>query len=316
MKVKFWGVRGSLPSSLDTFGWVGHFEKLMKEFFDSGYKTKEDIANFIKEKPAPAIGGFGTATTCVEVRAGSQSIVIDGGSGLKFYSDHLEKSGLLQSENEFHILMTHFHFDHILGLPFFAPHFTKGKKINYYSVQPETEDIVRKLFKKPIFPVGFEHLNADIHFHVLTPYKKSVINGFEVTPYKMDHPDPSYGFRVENAGKVYAHAVDHESLRLNREQLGPDAGLFEKANLLYFDAQYEEADMVTKKGWGHGTCDRGFQVATTFAVKQILFAHHDPSFTIEDTWNHKKKAEASFAKNFKQTEVKWEFAFEGQTIEL
>lgn len=316
MRVKFWGVRGSLPSSLDTFGWVGHIEKLMNEFFDSGFQNKKDIAKFMQQKAPTAVGGFGTATTCVEVSSGSQSIILDGGSGLKLFSDHLEKTGRLQSENEFHILMTHFHFDHILGLPFFAPHFTKGKKIHYYSVQSETEQIVRDLFKKPIFPVGFEHLSANIQFHTIKAYEKNLINGFQITAYKMDHPDPSYGFRVEKDDKVYAHAVDHEAIRVTREQLGVDAGLFEKADLLYFDAQYEEADMAIKKGWGHGTCDRGFQVATTFGVQQILFAHHDPSFTIQDSWNHKKNAEASFAKNFAKSQYSWDFAFEGQVIEL
>ncbi|MBC7419597.1 MAG: MBL fold metallo-hydrolase [Bdellovibrio sp.] len=288
----------------------------MNEFFDSGYKTKTDISAFIRTKPPAAVGGFGGATTCVEVTGDSKSIILDGGSGLKFLSDHLEKSGRLQTENEFHILMTHFHFDHILGLSFFAPHFLKGKKIHYYSVQTETEEIVKNLFKKPIFPVGFEHLNADIHFHTIEAYKKVNINGFDITPFKMDHPDPSYGFRVEKNNKVYAHAVDHEALRLTRDQLGLDSGLFEKADLLYFDAQYEEEDMSMKKGWGHGTCDRGFKVANTFGVQQILFAHHDPAFSIEDSWNHKKKAEASFAKNYAQSKLIWDFAFEGQVIEL
>ncbi len=320
MRVKFWGVRGSLPSSLDTFGWIGHIEKLMNEFFSSGFKEQKDISTFISKKPPAAVGGFGSATTCVEVTADSKSIILDGGSGLKFLSDHLEISGRIETENEFHILMTHFHFDHILGLPFFAPHFMKGKKIHYYSVQSETEKIVRDLFKKPIFPVGFEHLSANIEFHTIAPYQKISINGFDVTAYQMDHPDPSFGFRVEKGGKVYAHAVDHEALRLTRDQLGSDAGLFENADLLYFDAQYEEADMAVKKGWGHGTCDRGFQVAAHFRVKQVLFAHHDPSFSIEDSWVHKKKAEADFtnkfAKYFTQNKLVWDFTFEGQVINL
>ena len=316
MKVQFWGVRGSLPSSLDTYGWVGHFEKLMNQFFSLGFQNKNDISKFIQQLSPPAIGGFGAATTCVQVSSGHQSIIIDGGSGLKHLSDHLEKSGQLTSQTEYHILMTHFHFDHILGLPFFAPHFIKGKKIHYYSVQTETERIVRDLFKKPIFPVGFENLSADIHFHTLVPYEKMQVNGFDVTAYRMDHPDASYGFRVEKNKKVYAHAVDHEALRVTKSQLGPDAGLFEKADLLYFDAQYEEADMKLKKGWGHGTCDRGFQVAAHFGVQQILFAHHDPSFSIEDSWNHKKKAEASFRENFSEQNLKWDFAFEGQVVDL
>lgn len=316
MNIKFWGVRGSLPSSLSTQDWALHIQKLMGEFFEAGYQNKNQITEFFKSKPITNVGGFGTATTCVEVSSGQENLIVDGGSGLKNLSDHLEKSNLLSQKNEFHILITHFHFDHILGLPFFAPHFIKGKKIHYYSVQPETENIVRQLFKKPIFPVAFEYLNAEIHFHTIEPYKAHKINGFDVTAYKMDHPDPSYGFRIVKNNKVYAHAVDHEALRLTREQLGPDSGLFERANLLYFDAQYEEADMVTKKGWGHGTCDRGFQVATHFAVKQILFAHHDPAFSIQDSIEHKKKAQISFEKNFSKSDFSWDFAFEGQEIDL
>jgi phosphoribosyl 1,2-cyclic phosphodiesterase len=306
-----------LPSSPEPQEWRKHFEELMIQFFDGGFQNKTDISRFLDAQPRGFIGGFGTATSCVEVTAGpQQALIIDGGSGLRNLSDSLAHSREADAVNEYHFLMTHFHFDHILGLPFFSPHFAKGKKIHYYMVQSEGEKVIRDMFKKPIFPVGFEHLEANVIFHQIEPYKINNINGFDVTAYRMDHPDPCYGFRIEQGGRAYAHAVDNEAIRTTKAQLGADAGLFEKANLLFFDAQYDESDMTTKKGWGHGTCDRGFEIARHFGVQQILFAHHDPAFSIEDIGLQKKKAEISFKKNFSDMKLRWDFAIEGQVIEI
>lgn len=305
-----------MPSSLTPQEWHKHFEELMALFFDQGFQKKSDIERFLQSHSPAAIGGFGTATTCVEIIQQNRSLIIDGGSGLRNLSDHLAKQNQFDPPSEYHFLMTHFHFDHILGLPFFSPHFCKGKKINYYIVQDDGERVIREMFKKPIFPVGFEHLEAQVVFHKIQPYKKIQINGFDVTPYLMDHPDPCYGFRVEQGGKVYAHAVDNEAIRTSKAQLGEDGGLFEKANLMFFDAQYDESDMAVKKGWGHGTCDRGFEIARHYGVQQILFAHHDPSFSIEDISVQKKKAEISFKKQYPDLKIRWDFAVEGQEIEI
>lgn len=312
MDVRFWGVRGSIPHSLDTIGWVNHFEKIMKDFFNSGFSKPEEIQKFIQSKQLAEIGGFGTATTCVEVSSEKNSIIIDGGSGIKTISDRLDFKG----NKEFHILISHFHMDHIMGLPFFYPHFLKGFKINYYSVHEETEQIIKSLFKKPTFPVAYEGLGADIRFHQLKAREVNTVNGFKVTPYMMDHPDLCYGFRVEKNGKVYAHAVDNEAERTSQKELGLDAGMYVNADLVYFDAQYEEKDMKTKKGWGHGTCDRGFEISANYNLKQILFSHHDPSFTIQDSWDQKKKAEEVYKNKYSNLNLKWGFAYEGQIVKL
>lgn len=312
MNVKFWGVRGSIPHSLDTHGWAEHIEEIMSDFFKSGFSKSSEIPQFLKSMPLTDVGGYGTATTCVEISDAGQAIIIDGGSGIKTKSDRHDYN----NQKEFHILISHFHFDHIMGLPFFAPHFIKGYKINYYSVHPETELIIKNLFKKPIFPVAFEGLGAEVEFHHIKAHQKNAINGFQVTPYMMDHPDLCYGFRVEKNNKVYAHAVDNEATRRSKSELGVDAGLYENVDLIYFDAQYEEEDMKIKKGWGHGTCDRGFEICANFGLKQILFAHHDPAFSIKDSRNQKKKATETYQKKYAQLKLQWDFAYEGQVVKL
>ena len=74
--------------------------------------------------------------------------------------------------------------------------------------------------------------------------------------------------------------------------------------------------MILKKGWGHGTCDRGFEICTNFVLKQILFAHHDPAFSIEDSWKQKNRAAESYEKKFSHLNLTWDFAYEGQVVKL
>jgi phosphoribosyl 1,2-cyclic phosphodiesterase len=317
MKIKFWGVRGSLPTANSLDQNSEHIKHVLRSFIQSGYKTENDIQHFFDSRPITDICGFGQNTTCVQIRDQGNHLLIDGGSGIKVYGDHLMNHH--PERDRHHILITHFHYDHIMGLPFFPQHFVQDQEIHYYAVQSECEKMIRSLFSRPLFPLSYENLAAKIHFHQIQPYEKTVVNGFDVTPFKLDHPDPCYGFRVESQGKVYAHAVDHEADRISETELGRDAGLFKSADLLYIDAQYTEPEMEQKKSWGHGTFARAFKICSLYNIKEVLLAHHDPGFTVSDIQKIVDQSKDYFERTSKEQKIEnlsWGYAYDGQTAEI
>lgn len=323
-RLKFWGVRGSIPSAPIPQQWSKDFEALLRGFFRAGFHRAEQIEDYLKSMSVPMIGGFGTATTCVEFSTPKQSIVFDGGSGIRHFSDQEMKGKASRGQAVYHIFMTHFHWDHLIGLPFFAPSFVKGNIVNYYAVQPELEEMIRGKFRKPYFPVPFEALAADIRFHTLEARKPLAVGDIQITPYQLDHPDPCWGYRVEASGKSYAHCVDTEGTRTTREELGPDLPLYQNTDLMYFDAQYTLPELAEKANWGHSAAQLGLDIAFREGIKQVLFAHHDPGATTGQIFELDRQTRdyvewrKQMANNLKQNlpDVKWSFAYEGLEIEL
>ena len=290
----------------------------MGQFFRSGFKDATEIKEFMATQSVPDIGGFGTATTCVEVNSPQQQIIIDGGSGLRTLSEKMLRGPAGKGKAEIHIFLTHFHWDHLLGLPFFAPHFIKGNKIHYHAVQPDLKDMVKVKFTKPLFPVSFEML------HQLEPRKPVQLRDLTITPYQLDHPDPCWGYRVEAGGKNYAHCVDTEGTRTTREALGADLPLYQNADLMYFDAQYTLPELAEKANWGHSAAQLGLDIAFREGIKRILFAHHDPGANTAQINELKAqtrdyydwKIKTSSANNVKLPSVQWDFAHEGLEVDL
>lgn len=218
--------------------------------------------------------------------------------------------------------MTHFHWDHVIGLPFFTPHFIPGAEIHYYGVQPELEEMIRGVFRKPYFPVPFEALKAKIFFHVLEPRKPYQIEDMTITPFQLDHPDPCWGVRVEAGGKSYAHCVDTEGTRMSREDLGDDVGLYQNVDVMYFDAQYTLPELAEKANWGHSAAQVGLEIALRENIKRVIFAHHDPGATIQQILELKRQTKEYYESKIQirgsnsTPKVLWDFAYEGLIVEL
>ncbi|HWU43826.1 MAG TPA: MBL fold metallo-hydrolase [Bdellovibrio sp.] len=324
LTIKFWGVRGSLPSAPSPMEWTYHIEGVMRNFFSAGYRDLSQVSKFIKSCDEPSIGGYGTATTCIEVKSGKSQIIIDGGSGIRNFGESIMGGTAGRVKGPFHIFMTHFHWDHVIGLPFFTPHFIPGVEVHYYAVQPDLEQLIRGIFKRPYFPVAFESLAAKIKFHVLEPRKPVKVDDFVITPFRLDHPDPCWGYKVQGGGKTYAHCVDTEATRVTPPELGEDLPLYQNVDLMYFDAQYTLPELAEKANWGHSAAQVGLEIAMREKIGRVLFAHHDPGARTEHVTELKRQTreyyesmreKSSENKEF-MSSFQWDFAHEGLEIKL
>jgi phosphoribosyl 1,2-cyclic phosphodiesterase len=324
MKIKIWGTRGSLPAPLEPSVLDAHLKSLLSDFFETGHRTKSDIEKYLAKLPRHRVGGYGGNTICVEVRTEKDQIIIDGGSGIRRLGYEMMNGPCGRGQGEAHIFFTHFHWDHLIGLPFFTPIFIPGNKIHVYSVQPELQEMFGTVFRKPYFPVPLGQLGATIVYHRLEPRKPYQFGEFKITPFQLDHPDPCWGFRFEKDGMVYAHCVDTECKRVSRQDLGEDLPLYQNVDLMLFDAQYTLMETIEKVNWGHAAASLGIDIAMREGIKRVLFMHHDPASSEEKIAAAESQARRYYENQIKNAkrlaspfhEVQWSFAFEGMTVDL
>ena len=321
LSIQFWGVRGSLPASPAPAAWKRHISSVLKDYSDQHLKSKVTVDEFMEQKSVPQVAGYGAATTCVEVVSERSRLILDGGSGIRSLSEQIMRGNHGTMKGPHHILMTHFHWDHVIGLPFFSPHFVPGAEIHYYAVQTELPDLIRGIFQKPYFPVPFDKLPSKIHFHILEPRVKFQIDDLEIAPYKLDHPDPCWGYRISSGGKSYAHCVDTEGTRVTTKDLGADLPLYQNADLMYFDAQYTLPELAEKANWGHSASQVGLDIAMREKIKHVLFAHHDPGASLDDINNLRDQTNEyhSWLESQQRAgkhQITWDFAYEGMIVQL
>ncbi len=270
LRLKFWGVRGSIPT------------------------------------PQPDNLGFGGNTTCLEFRLPNNEIVIiDGGTGLRYLGLSLMQE-FPNQKLSLRVLMTHFHWDHIQGIPFFAPLYIPGNEVAFYSEHPEEQlrETLEGQMSSPYFPVRFEHMAARRCFAQISPDMR--VGDLTVTPFQMNHPQGASGYRLERDGAVIVHASDLEHGDAKFEKILLDHA--QNADVLIYDAQYTPDEYKSKIGWGHSTWMEAVRIAREAKAKKLILFHHDPGH--DDAFMKKLVGEAS--KHFDDTEA----AMQGREITL
>jgi phosphoribosyl 1,2-cyclic phosphodiesterase len=220
---------------------------------------------------------YGGNTTCTQIIQGDKSVYIDMGSGLREAGTYAMQQGV----KEYSILMTHMHWDHVMGMPFFVPVHVPGHKINIYHVHRNAPEYIKINFNGVNFPLTWDQLKAQIEFHHVKLYQTFSIDQMQITPFVLDHPGGSFGYRIESAGKSCVIGVDSEYKRLSREELGKDLPFYQNLDILLFDAQYEMSELATRFDWGHCSPNIGIDLALREKIKTLVFTHHDPWSTEE-----------------------------------
>lgn len=226
--------------------------------------------------PGDATARYGGNTSCVEVRAGNQVLVLDAGTGIRGLGIDLLKE-FKTSPIEVALLISHTHWDHIQGLPFFAPAYSAESKIRVLAARGAGAGLTRALRNQmdPIyFPVNFDRLPGLIAVEELAS-DDVTLGPFRVRVTALNHPGGCAGFRIEANGRSIAYLPDHEPFENNTAN---DAlvEFVRDVDLLILDTQYTEAEFRLHRGWGHGCLTNSVALAINARVRQLAFFHHDP----------------------------------------
>lgn len=243
--------------------------------------------------------GVGGNTSCVEIRAGDHLLVCDGGTGLIPLGEALMAAGDVA---EALIVFTHYHWDHICGLPFFQPAFSRDWTIRFFGPGQSAAEIERRLsdqMKAPYFPVEIETWMANIEY--LDPSPEGLRHGpLSIRHHSVHHPGVTYGYRIELGGKTIVYMSDNEIdflkssiakrreefddeehrllARIQSEERAAELDAVRGTDILIHDAQYTPCDYQRKRGWGHSCYVDTVNFAIDAGVKALYLYHHDPTY--------------------------------------
>ena len=279
MRVRFWGTRGSIPVALTPSDIRDKLAQALVAAAGRRFDAYGDAYAFARDRlPFSVSHTFGGHTACVELENGSDEyFVCDMGSGARAFGEHVlaRQGGRPATVNVF---MSHVHWDHIMGFPFFGPAYAPGTKIRIHGCHATLEQAFRLQQSPPCFPVEFGQLGAAIEFVTLEPDKPYRAGPMTVTPHLQLHGGDSYGYRFEMDGKAVVYSTDSEHKLENRAEAEAFANFFREADVVVFDAMYALAEAISVKAdWGHSSNIVGVELCQMARAKHLVLFHHEPA---------------------------------------
>ena len=251
--VKFWGVRGSIAC------------------------------------PERAYARYGGNTSCVQLDLGGEQVILDAGTGMRGLGRQL----LEQGKRNATLLLTHVHWDHTAGFPFFQPVYSEScaMQIMAGGLQPTRgiREVLSGQMAAPNFPVPLDALHADLRFQDFTAGDSFALSKtVGVKTARLNHPDGATGYRVEYAGKALCYVTDTEHTPGKPDE--HVLSLIEGADLVIYDSTYTDSELPSRIGWGHSTWQEGVRLCRQAEAKRLAIFHHDPDH--DDTFMDQLEADA------------------------
>lgn len=278
-RIRFWGTRGSLPIALTVGGVRRKLTAALRDASGRAFGSDEEIDSYVEALPFDVGGTFGGNTSCVELETGlPEYVVCDLGSGLRpFGQAALARHGP-KAPQTYHLFVSHVHWDHIMGLPFFGPAYIPGNRLVFYGAHTELESALRRQMEPPSFPVNFGAFNATIEFVQLEPDTPYDLAGMRVMVKRQHHTGDSYGYRFERNGKVVVYSTDSEHKFASPGESAGFTTFFRDADVVIFDAMYSLADAISVKAdWGHSSNIVGVELCQMAHARELCLFHHEPA---------------------------------------
>jgi phosphoribosyl 1,2-cyclic phosphodiesterase len=285
MLVRFWGTRGSLPVAQQANAIQA---KIAKALLAAGGRTFADEAEavaFAKANlPFSTYGAYGGATSCVEIEGADDAfLVCDMGSGLREFGIDAFRRCAAGHARTYHIFLSHLHWDHIMGCPFFGPAFEPGATVVFHSGHADAEEALRRQQEEISFPVPFDWLKAKFQFVTHPVGETFDAAGVAVTLIKQHHSHDSYGYHFERDGRSVIYSTDSEHKLDNMDSEAAFEAFFAGADLVICDTMYSLGDSVSlKQDWGHSSNIVAVDLCHAAGAKRLALFHHEPTYTDED----------------------------------
>ena len=277
--VDFWGVRGSVPS------------------------------------PGPTTTRYGGNTSCVSITADDKILILDAGTGIR----NLGSAIISKPDLEIFVIVTHSHWDHIQGFPFFTPIYQPNRPVHMFPTLHKKNVVLASLIDQmdgAHFPITPDQVPSNFNFVTENPLEFFESNGFHLEMVPMNHPGKAFGYKITIDDKVICYFTDNEidppyekSIELNEL-----TNQCRNADILIHDAQYTEDDMPLKHGWGHSLISQVTELGKSAEVKNLVYYHHDPERTDDLLDKELEKAVKTLKEN--GSSVQPYFAYEGLKLTL
>jgi phosphoribosyl 1,2-cyclic phosphodiesterase len=282
MLIRFWGTRGSIPVALTGAGVRHKIKQALLHANGRRFANDEEVERFIDEElDFPTRHSYGGNSACVELVGGPEYMVCDMGSGLRSLGQQIMREHGPGTPQVYNFFMSHVHWDHIMGFPFFPPTYIPGNTIRIHGCHALSvlQEAFHRQHSDPCFPVDWKNLGADIAFIPLEPGQWYEVNGFRVQAKLQPHHGDSYGYRFEKDGKAVVYSTDAEHKLESEEATDAMVDFYRQADLVIFDAMYSLADMITiKEDWGHSSNTIGVDLCLRAHVKHYCMFHHEPVY--------------------------------------
>ncbi|WP_108975038.1 MBL fold metallo-hydrolase [Leptospira ryugenii] len=281
MVVQLFGVRGSIAAPLRNQEYKKKILEALSLYQESGKGQSPE--QFWKSLPYHVKFVTGSDTTCIKLTDHQGNLyIIDMGTGIRNVGDELIQDYLKSpGPRTVHIFVTHTHWDHIQGLPFFKPIYFPDFTLKFYSPYSDLQARLERQQNPEFFPVTFSSVACQKEFKYFSPGDVLRFgSGIEVKCYPLRHPGGSFAYRFVTAeGKTFIFATDAEFTGQDMEIIHDSMDFFQGADLLILDAQYTLDESFSKFDWGHTSYTMAVNCATSWNVKNLVLTHHEPTYT-------------------------------------